>query len=117
MYLRMLYSLAGDPPTSCFRTVEGKANLQVLGWTAKMEHIGFLMPMTLVNLSSLVLIIVVLTMAKGKAYDFDPTEMRRLLAAEVDTTGHPPGGWDGNIYYQRHRHEVSKSKFLRNSVT
>ncbi len=104
----MLYSLIGDPPASCLRTVEGKANLQVIGWTAKMEHIGFLMPMTLVNLSSLVLVIVILTMAKGKGYNFDPTEMRRLLTAEVDTTEHQLGGWDGKIQYQR-RHEVSQN--------
>ncbi len=97
-YIRLIYSTLDNPPTSCIRAVEGTATYQVIGWSSKIIHIGFLMPMTLINLSSLIVIIIVLVVARGKAHSFDPTETRSLLAANTEES-HRPKDWNDQVSY------------------
>ncbi len=61
----------------------GDETYQVVGWFGELAHIGFLMPMTLINLSSLAIIVAVLLMAGGQARDFESTDTRPLLAANA----------------------------------
>lgn len=76
----------------------GTATYEVIGWSAEVTQIGLMMPMTLINLSSLIIIITVLVMAKGQARSFDPTEARPLLAANAPD-GQKPEAWDDNVFY------------------
>lgn len=101
-YIRLIYSTVEDIPPSCVRTVEGNATFQVVGWSAEIEHIGFLMPMTLINLFSLIIIVTVLVMSKGQAHNFDPTDTRPLLAANAPE-GQKPEDWDDRVFYLSRR--------------
>lgn len=101
-YIRLIYSTVESPPASCIRTVEGNATYQVLGWSADIEQIGFLMPITLINLFSLAIIIAVLITSKGRARDFDPTDTRPLLAANAPE-GQIPEDWDDKVFYLSRR--------------
>ncbi|EAU93628.2 hypothetical protein CC1G_02858 [Coprinopsis cinerea okayama7 len=56
-YSRLLYSTEDIPP-SCIRQIDGLVTYRVIGWEGKLAHIGFLMPMTLVNAASVVFIII-----------------------------------------------------------
>ena len=98
----MIYSTAENPLGSCLRTVEGSATYAVVGWFAGVDRAVFLMPMTLINLASLAIMIIVLVMAKGEAHDFDPAEARELL-----TAGAPKGQtleqWGDKVVYQCRR--------------
>ncbi len=73
-----------------------------MGWSAELAQIGFLMPMTLINLSSLAIIVAVLLRARGQARDFDPTDTRPLLAANAPE-GRKPEKWEDKVFYLSHR--------------
>jgi len=85
-YLRLILSMANDRPASCNRVVNGSISYVVLGWSAVLAEVGFLMPMTFLNISALIIIIMAIVMARGDAHDYDPASVRHLLATQVDET-------------------------------
>ena len=50
-----------------------------MGWSVNYESIGFLIPMTIVNLASLIVLIMAMIGAKGGGSAFDPLKPRALL--------------------------------------
>ena len=101
-YLRFLYSMRTDPPppASCIRRVNGMFSAEVTGWVAKLVHIWFLMPMTILNLASLIFVLISIAKAKRGRYEFDPTDPRPLLLAEprLDEVDH--SGWSDSVLYR-----------------
>ena len=101
-YLRFLYSKVANPrpPPSCMRTVNGKLSAQVTGWVAKPVHIGFLMPMTILNLASLIVVLVSIAKAKRGYHGFDLTDPRSLLLAESSLDESEPSGWADGVSHR-----------------
>jgi hypothetical protein len=105
-YIRYLYSTtsANDfwlpPPESCNRTVNGTLSAEVTGWVAKPVHIGFLMPMTIINLASLIIVLISIARAKKGCHEFDLTDPRSLVSAEpsLDVSDH--SGWADGVSYR-----------------
>jgi len=64
-YLRVIYSTVSNRPTSCTREVTGVASLRVLGWYVTTSNIGFLIPLTLINLAALTALLLALAFAEG----------------------------------------------------
>ena len=98
-YARFIYSiqLLDTPPASCIRTVNGTMTAEVTGWVAKPVHIAFLMPMTILNLASLILALV---NAKRSRHECDPTDPRSLVLAESRLNEGEPSGWSDGISYR-----------------
>ena len=85
-YIRLLYSTKitgpNPAPASCFRTVVGTAEYQVFGWTAHAKTAAYLIPVTLVNLSSLILLGIGMSIrdrGEGRLPRFDPTDPESLV--------------------------------------
>ena len=99
-YIRLVYMTNTDPPPppSCIRNVTGSANYEVIGWFVTAENIGFLMPMTLVNLAALMLALIAMFMGEKILHKFDPTDMRALVFASGETRGMLEG-WDAEVNY------------------
>jgi hypothetical protein len=72
----------------------------VIGWVAKPVHIGFLMPMTILNLASLIIVLKSISRAKGGCYEFDPTDPRPLILAEPSLDESEPSGWADGVSYR-----------------
>ena len=76
-YIQFLYSTASAsnfslPPTaSCNRTATGVLSAEVTGWVANPVHIGFLMPMTTLNLISLTIVLISMARVKRGCHEFD----------------------------------------------
>jgi hypothetical protein len=101
-YLRLIYSTFPDRPQSCNRTVTGSVSYIVLGWFATADNIGYLMPMTLVNLASLCVLIRAMYHAKGGGYKYDPLKPNALLAASTDVKDpDAPVEWEDKVKYRR----------------
>ena len=69
-------------PTSCFRTVGGTAEYQVFGWTADTKNAAYLIPVTLINLTSLVMLGIGMSIRDrggGRLPHFDPTDPESLV--------------------------------------
>ena len=104
-YMRFLYSysmlnVSLAPPPSCMRTVNGTLTTNMIGWVAKPVHIGFLMPMTILNLASLIIVITSISRAKKGCYEFDPTDPRSLLLADPRLDESEPSGWADGVSYR-----------------
>ena len=99
-YMRFLYSIMVDPSaSSCLRTVNGTFSAEVTGWVAKPVHIGFLMPMTILNLASLIIVLISIARAK-RSYEFDPTNPRPLLLAKPNLDESDDSGWADSVSYR-----------------
>ena len=99
-----------DMPTassSCFHTVNGTMSAEVTGWVARPIHIAFLMPMTILNLASLILALVSIVKAKRSSHECDPTDPRSLILAESRLNEGEPSGWSDGVSY--HLREVRES--------
>jgi len=80
--LRFSYSsLLTPPPESCNREVNGTLSIEEFGWVAKPVHIGFLMPLTILNLASLIIMSISIARAKKDCHEFDVTDPRSLVLA------------------------------------
>jgi hypothetical protein len=110
-YTRFLHSTITNPlpPSSCIRTVNGSLSAEVIGWFAKPVHIGFLMPMTILNLASLV-IVIAMARAKGDCYGFDPSDPRPLLLAEPSLNETESSGWADGVKYRPREPEEKVSE-------
>lgn len=99
-YARFLYSTISNPPFSCLRTVNGSLTAEVIGWFAKPVLVLFLMPMTILNLASLVIILITRSRAKGDCHEFDPTDLMPLVLAEPSLDEEEPSGWADRVTYR-----------------
>ena len=101
-YDRFIYSLIANPgpPPSCLRPVNGTLSEEVMGWVARPVHIAFLLPVTIINLASLVVIIIAKTKEKRGCYDFDPSDPRPLVLAENILAKGDPSGWTDGVSYR-----------------
>ena len=99
-YTRFLYSTIANPPSSCLRTVNGSLTAEVIGWFAKPVLILFLMPMTILNLASLIIILIARSRAKGDCHEFDPTDLMPLILAEPSLDEEEPSGWADRVTYR-----------------
>jgi len=105
-YMRYSYSTASandfysSPPASCNRTVTGVLSTEVTGWVGKPVHIGFLMPMTIINLSSLIIVLISITKAKRGCHEFDLTDPRSLVSAEPSLDESDHSGWADGVSYR-----------------
>ena len=99
-YARFLYSTISNPPFSCLRTVNGSLTAEVIGWFAKPVLILFLMPMTILNLASLIIILITRSRAKGGCHEFDPTDLVPLILAEPSLDEEEPSGWADRVTYR-----------------
>ena len=99
-YMKFLYSTVVDPaPESCLRTVNGTFSAEVTGWVAKPVHIGFLLPMTILNLASLIVVLISIKKAK-RSYEFDPIDPRPLLLAMPNIDESDDSGWADRVSYR-----------------
>lgn len=90
--------------------MEGSVNYTVMGWSAHMSYVqvAFLLPMTIMNLSTLVILLSAMRMGGRKyEYDFEPTDTRSLLGASVGGQGLRAGTdpankvqWGDRVTYQ-----------------
>ena len=78
----MLYSTITDRPTSCERKVKGWTDYWVLGWWTDLGNVGYLLPMTIINLASLILLLVAMFRRKRGSFKDDPTDPEVLAAAK-----------------------------------
>jgi hypothetical protein len=101
-YTRFLYATITNPapPPSCIRTVNGTLSAEVMGWVAKPVHIGFLMPMTILNVVALVVILKAISQSKGGCYELDPTDPRPLVLASHSLAEGDPSGWTDGVSYR-----------------
>lgn len=70
-------------PPSCIRTVYGSANYEVFGWSATRQIAAFLIPVTLVNLCTLAILVVAMSITSDagqkRLINFDPTDPTTLI--------------------------------------
>ena len=91
--------MADRPPAACSRVVNGSLSDEVLGWSAVLEEVGFLMPMSFLNTFALVCVIMAMNMARGDADEYDPANIRYLVATRVGEHGKPK--WSDRVKYRR----------------
>jgi len=99
-YYRIQHSAMPGSPRSCSRTVNGTLSAEVMGWVAKPVHIAFLVPMTIINLTSLVVILIAKAKEKRGCYEFDPSDPRPLVLAEPILAEGDPSGWTDGVSYR-----------------
>lgn len=99
-YARFLISTGTGRPASCNRTVNGTFTYSVLGWSVKLEHIGFLLPITIVNLASFVIMILAIIVTKPASYDSDPLDPKALVLAEHYFDAKDVKGWKDRVTYR-----------------
>jgi len=96
------YRFYSPPPASCNRKVTGVLSAEVMGWVGKPVHIGFLMPMTIINLASFIIGLISMARAKRSCHEFDLTDPRSLVSAEPSLDENDHSGWaDGVSYHSR----------------
>ena len=76
-------------------------NYQVRGWFVELKNIGLLVPMTVLNLASLVIILVAMHNAKAGGYKFDPFNPNALLSASYSKVDDgQPMEWKDQVKYR-----------------
>ena len=90
-----------DRPPSCNRTLTGGfVEYQTRGWSVELRNVGFLVPMTILNLASLVIILVAMFNATDGAYKFDPFDPTALLSASYKVEEGQPMEWKDPVNYR-----------------
>ena len=67
------------------------------------------MPMTILNLVSLILVLVSMAKAKRSRHECDPTDPRSLVLAESRLKESEPSGWSDGVSY--HSREVRECHY------
>ncbi|TFK18371.1 hypothetical protein FA15DRAFT_627956, partial [Coprinopsis marcescibilis] len=101
-YSRLLYSTEEDKPETCLREVTGEVSYKIVGWFAELSHIGFLMPMTLLNLTTVILILLaIVTTKENVPSQLNPADPRILLHADQPepTDGDRGTPWDHTVTF------------------
>jgi hypothetical protein len=80
-YTRMIF-LSLSPPPGCRRKVGGNMWYEVVGWDANIRTAGYLLPLTLINLSSIVILLVsIINNPNPISIDFEDLEFYEPLQA------------------------------------
>ena len=77
--LRLIYSTLPNRPSSCNRTVTGQLRYEVYGWFMTKANIGFLIPITIINLGALVALYQAMIIAKAGGYMYHPSHPRPVI--------------------------------------
>jgi hypothetical protein len=101
-YIRLLYSTntTAAPPT-CLRTIDGSVDYQVIGWFVDSDNGYLLIPLTIFNVTSLLMLIGAMLIGKEKKlFGFDPTLQNNFIFSsdqfvQVDPNKHE--NWDRKI--------------------
>ena len=72
-----------------------------MGWSVDFENIGFLIPMTIVNLASLVVLLIAMFNAKRGRYKFDPLKPNALLSASYNIKEGQSIAWEDPSFAQK----------------
>ena len=83
----MLLSLNLDEmPQSCLRNVTGTATYEVAGWfyTNKTVTVALLLSTTIINLTTLIVLLTAMFMGEKLFYEMDPTDPQSLLLAPTE---------------------------------
>ena len=94
-YFRLSYSVS-DPfaPDSCFNRVTGQLRYEVYGWLMTNANIGFLIPITIINLGALVALYRAMNIAKDGGYVYRPSHPRPVVYDEhIDEGEQVPDEW------------------------
>jgi len=75
-------------------------NYQVRGWFVELRNVGFLVPMAILNLASLVIILTAMFNAKAGDYKFDPCDPNALLSASYKVEDGQPMEWKDPVKYR-----------------
>jgi len=91
-YVRLIYSTAinGSTPQSCRHPVKGSLDIDKFGWTSTRNNGAYLVPITLINLTTLVILVAAMRVGdKGKKLlpRFDPTDAEDLILSHDQTGG------------------------------
>ena len=78
----------------------GDIKYQVRGWFVELKNLGFLAPMTILNLASFVIILVAMFNAKAGSYKFDPFDPKALLSASYKFEDGQPMEWKDQVKYR-----------------
>jgi hypothetical protein len=96
-YYRLVYSVL-NPPSACLRTVTGQLRYEVYGWFMTNANIGFLIPITIINLGALFALRRAMIIAKDGGYLYHPSHPRPVTYDDIDEGEQVPDEW---------RHKVS----------
>ena len=64
--------------------MSGSTSYSLIGWSVEPEHVGFLLPMTIINLISLVLFLTTIHISKPGETEVDRTDPRELIYSRAD---------------------------------
>ncbi|EDR05198.1 uncharacterized protein LACBIDRAFT_303636 [Laccaria bicolor S238N-H82] len=78
-YYRMIYSTVSDIPPFCLRQVTGQLRYEVYSWFMTKANIGFLIPITIINLGALVALYQAMIIAKDGGYMYHPSHPRPII--------------------------------------
>ncbi|KIJ97281.1 hypothetical protein K443DRAFT_632242 [Laccaria amethystina LaAM-08-1] len=94
-YFRLSYIAHNPaPPPSCRNTVTGQLRYEVYGWLMTNANIGFLIPITIINLGALFALYQAMTIAKDGGYVFHPSHPRPVMYDEhIDEGEQVPDEW------------------------
>jgi hypothetical protein len=86
-YIRLIYSSYGAPPGSpgsCMRAIAGQLSSEVIGWSADLKTPAYLIPLTLIIVTALMLLVVALFKADGVSDLPEHPQSDRRLTCHCD---------------------------------
>ncbi|KAF8812670.1 hypothetical protein BYT27DRAFT_7239675 [Phlegmacium glaucopus] len=118
-YSRLLYT--SGAPLECSRIVTGNGTYTVFGWSTGPENIGPIIPLTIINFTSFVIMILAIIRTTHGSYQSNPTEVMALALAEHQPVDHEPQGWKDRVIYRDRQENLRKirnivSNFLTNNI-
>ena len=73
----------------------------VFGWFVMSANIGFLLPLTIINLAALIALILAMNIAKRNGYKFKPSDPRPVELKEgIDDDEKLPDEWKEKVAHQ-----------------
>ena len=87
-------------PSSCDRTVNGTLSYETIGWSVKFENIWLLLPMTIINLVSFLLLLTSMSIGELGDNKVDPTDPRQLIySTYIINDTHTNSGWKDKVMF------------------
>ena len=79
--------------------MDGSLSYQVTGWTVELQHVGFLMPMTIINLVSLLLLLTAIFIGEPGGEKIDPTDPKQLIYSMYTPIDLDNSGWEDKVTF------------------
>ena len=100
-YLRLIYSTIDNRPDNCTRTVTGSVTYQVIGWFVSRANVGFLIPITIINGTAFVALVIAMWIAWVNGYVSHPFHIRLVNVEDVDKAEEEwvPDEWINRVTY------------------